>query len=50
VYDISVDHQLSARTTVSAYLGYAQGREVISRIYRKSDNARFGYIELTQKF
>jgi hypothetical protein len=50
VYDVSVDHQLGARTTVSAYLGFAQGRKVISRIYRKSDNARFGYIELTQKF
>jgi hypothetical protein len=50
VFDISVDHQLSSRTTVAAYLGVAQGREVISTLYRKQDNLRFGYLEVTTKF
>ena len=50
VFDISFDRQISARTTLSLYLGTAQGRGVISRIYQKKDSARFGFIEVTQRF
>lgn len=50
VFDISVDRQVSAHTTLAVYLGTAQGRGVISRIYQKQDSARFAYVEVTQKF
>jgi len=50
VFDISFDRQITARTTLSLYLGTAQGRGVISQIYQKKDSAQFGFIEVTQKF
>jgi hypothetical protein len=49
LFDISFDRQLNARTTLSLYLGIAKGKGVISNIY-KDDTARFGFVEISQKF
>jgi hypothetical protein len=49
VFDISFDRQINPRTTLSLYLGMAKGKGVISKIY-KDDTARFGFVEISQKF
>jgi hypothetical protein len=48
--DVSADYQLRKYTTVSGYVGYAFGGEVIDRIYSGSNTGFLGYLELTQKF
>lgn len=50
VFDVSFDRQINARATLSLYLGLVKGKDVISTIYKDKDTARFGFVELTQKF
>ena len=50
IFDVSFDRQINARATLSLYLGFAKGKGVISEIYKDKDTARFGFVELTQKF
>ena len=50
VYDISLDRQLSAHTSLSLYLAMARGGGVIQNIFREDSNGRFGFIEVTNRF
>ncbi len=50
VYDISLDRQLNARAALSLYLAMARGGGVIQNIFREGSNARFGFIEVTNRF
>ena len=49
MYDLSADYQLRKSTTLSLYLAYVNGGEVISQIY-KGREAVFSYLEVTQRF
>ncbi|MGV3721859.1 MAG: alginate export family protein, partial [Actinomycetota bacterium] len=48
--DLSADFQVRKYTTVSGYIGYAFGGDVVDSIYSGSNNGFLGYVELTQKF
>jgi hypothetical protein len=48
--DLSADYQLRKYTTLTGYVGYAFGGEVIDTIYSGSNTGFLGYLELTQKF
>jgi hypothetical protein len=50
LFDISADYQLSQRTALSLYFGYADGKEVISSVYPAGASGTFGYIEMTRRF
>ena len=47
--DISIDHALTAKITVSAYYAQAFGKTVVSTIYPTGHNAQYGYLEVTYK-
>jgi hypothetical protein len=49
-WDVSVDWNINARVNLNGYVGFADGKSVMQRIYPKGDNASFGYIELNYKF
>lgn len=50
LYDLSIDHPLSATTSVTLYLAYAPGGAVISKIYPAGKNAQYAYLELNRRF
>lgn len=50
LYDVSVDYQALKNTTLTAYLGYATGGDVIGSIYTRSNHGLFAYLELTQRW
>jgi len=50
LYDISVDYQVRKYTTISAYFGYADGGDVIQKIYKSSPHGFLAYLELSQKW
>ena len=50
LYDLSADHQLSKQVTLTAYIGLAQGKNTIAKIYPQRNTARFGCLELLYKF
>jgi len=50
LYDASVDWNANPHTTLSAYLGHAQGLRVIESLYAKSARGNFGYLEFTYRF
>lgn len=45
VYDASVEYRANRHMTFTAYLGYAQGRAVMEKIYPSGANGQFGYLE-----
>jgi hypothetical protein len=50
LHDASVDWNANAHTTLSAYIGHAQGLRVVESIYTKSKHGSFGYVEFTYRF
>jgi hypothetical protein len=50
LYDTSVDYRLNANTTLTGYVGYANGRAVTSGIYPRGKDGVFGYVELLVRF
>lgn len=51
--DVSADYSLRSDTTLSLYLGYAFGGDVVRRIYGGAGNSAdglLGYLELTRRF
>jgi hypothetical protein len=48
--DLSADFQVRKYTTLSGYIGYAFGGDVVDSIYSGGGNGFLGYVELTQKF
>jgi len=50
LYDVSADWRLNAHFGLNGYVGYANGKSVVSSIYRKDKNGRFGYLELLYRF
>ncbi|MBV9864113.1 MAG: alginate export family protein [Abitibacteriaceae bacterium] len=50
LFDLSLDHPLSSSTSLTLYLAYAQGKQVITNIYPTGKNAQYAYLELTQRF
>jgi hypothetical protein len=49
LYDLSTDYQATRNLTLSLYLGYADGGDVIKSIYRSTD-LTYGYFEATLHF
>jgi hypothetical protein len=49
LYDLSLDYQAHKNLTISLYLGYTRGGNVVSSIYQGKD-ATFGYAEFTYRF
>jgi hypothetical protein len=47
--DLSVDYAPAKSTTVTAYLAYANGGNVISSIYKSRDSV-FSYLELNYRY
>jgi hypothetical protein len=45
LYDTSVEFRVNRHTTLTAYLGYAQGKAVMHQIYPTGPNGQFGYLE-----
>src|SRR5262249_52548910 len=50
VYDVGADVQVTRRASLGAYYGFAQGHDVIRKIYPTGANANLGYLEWTYKF
>lgn len=50
LYDISVDWAARKNLSITGYLGHAQGRGVVERIYPEGDSGNFGYLEVTVRF
>lgn len=50
VLDVSADYQLRKYTTLTGYVGYAFGGEVIDSIYSGNHTGFLGYVEVNQKF
>jgi hypothetical protein len=48
--DVSVDYQLTPRAALAFYLGGVRGGGVAGSIYPEGRNARFAYLEFTQRF
>jgi hypothetical protein len=48
--DVSIDYSVASRTLFSFYLGGVRGGSVMSNTHPLGGNARFAYIELTQRF
>jgi hypothetical protein len=45
LYDTSVEYRANRHTTLTAYLGYAQGLSVMQTIYPAGKDGRLGYLE-----
>ncbi len=45
LYDTSVEYRANRHMTLTAYLGYAQGKAVMQQIYPAGANGQFGYLE-----
>jgi hypothetical protein len=50
LYDISGDYKWKHGISVTLYFGYAQGGEVIKKIYPVNANGALGYSELNYRF
>ena len=50
VFDLSVDRQINALTSVTLYAAHASGGGAISNVHPAGDNGNFFYIELSRKF
>ena len=50
LYDVSADYVVNPNLMFAAYLGYINGRSVISAIYPKNRDGAFGYLEVTARF
>jgi hypothetical protein len=50
VYDTSAEVLVNRKTTLIAYLGYAQGLAAIEHIYPDGKDGRFGYLEISCRF
>jgi hypothetical protein len=50
LYDISTDYRVNPHLTLSGYLGHANGKSVISKIYPKGKNGNLGYLEVLYRF
>jgi hypothetical protein len=50
VYDVGEDWAVNRHFNLNAYWGIARGGEVISKIYPKGANGKFGYVELLYQF
>jgi hypothetical protein len=48
--DLSVDYNLTPRTAVTFYVAGVRGGGTSVSIYPAGHDARFAYVELTQKF
>jgi hypothetical protein len=49
LWDINLDWKVNPKVSLTAYLGYAGGKSVVSAIYPKGPTAHFGYVELNYK-
>jgi hypothetical protein len=49
LFDLSIDYQLHSQTTLTLYMGYAQGGNAMRTIYGGRD-AAFGYVEMMHRF
>jgi len=50
LYDVSVDWKVKPAVTLSGYVGYANGADVIRSIYPKGKNGALSYLELNYRF
>jgi hypothetical protein len=50
LYDTSVDYRFNTNTTITGYVGYANGRAATSAIYPQGKDGLFGYLELVVRF
>jgi hypothetical protein len=50
MFDVSTDYNVTARTTLSFYLAGVRGGGLAKGIYPLGGNARFAYLEITQRF
>jgi hypothetical protein len=50
LYDISADWNINPQVSLNFYFGHAQGFRVVESIYRRKQNANFGYLELIYRF
>jgi hypothetical protein len=50
LYDTSVEYRLRPAITITAYVGYAQGRAAIKTIYPRGPTGALGYLELNYRF
>lgn len=50
VFDLSVDRQLGAMTSLTLYLGHVNGGAVVSRLHPSGSAGNFAYLELTRRF
>jgi hypothetical protein len=49
-WDVNVDWNVNSQLNVYAYLGYANGKAVIERIYPAGPDGVFAYLEINYKF
>jgi hypothetical protein len=49
-WDLNVDWNASPQVNVNAYIGYADGKAAMKRIYPEGAQATFAYLELNYKF
>ena len=50
VVDLSLDRQLGALTSVTAYVGRVQGGDVVSRLHPSGSDGNYLYLEVTRRF
>jgi hypothetical protein len=50
LYDMSADYKFTHGVTLGLYFGYAQGREVIEKIYPGNSNGMLGFTEVNYRF
>ena len=50
VLDLSIDRQLGALTSVTAYGGHVWGGDVVSRLHPAGSSGSYLYLEVTQRF
>ena len=50
LYDLSAEYRMNRKFTLSAYMGYAQGRAAMEQIYPQGNNGKFGYLEFLYRF
>lgn len=49
VLDLSLDYRAGKNTSLTAYIAYAHGGDVLSSLYKSTVGA-YGYLEMTQRF
>lgn len=50
VIDLSVDHRVSAATSLTIYVSHAVGGRAVSAIYPRDRQGNFAYLEVTRRF